>query len=84
MSLSDILQTFNHGKGLIKINRNPGAGVTEGRPIELHLKEDGAADESPSFAIIIEDSNGNKVLGQISLKMLSEALDKLGYTLTKN
>jgi len=34
---------------------------------------------TPSFAIIIQDVNGNKVVGQISLQMLNEGLNELGY-----
>ena len=82
MVLSDKIKAFNHGTGPIKMNANPGKIVMEGRPTELHLKEDGDKEDKPSFAIVIEDSNGNKVIGQVSLKMLSVALHELGYAVT--
>ena len=72
-------KTFNHGKDIIRLTSMPGKKIIEGMPTELHFKEDGALNNTPSFAIIIQDVNGNKVVGQISLQMLNEGLNELGY-----
>jgi hypothetical protein len=59
----------------------------EYRPIELHHKDNGTLDGKPSFAIVMVQPHAllGKVygIGQISVEMLTKALDECGYTLTK-
>lgn len=60
--------------------------ITEYRPIEIHHKADGAIDDKPSFAILMYRHHTIAgdifVVGQLSLDMLSDALDKCGYKIT--
>ncbi len=79
----DKLRTYNHGTGLIQTDMKGIVKLTQGMPTELHLKEDGTLDNKPSFAVVIEDLNRNKVIGQISLRMLKQALNELGYDVVK-
>jgi hypothetical protein len=59
-----------------------GKNVIQLRPEELHLLENGAKDESESFIIIMQRP-GIAAFGQVSLKMLNEALDELGFRIIK-
>jgi hypothetical protein len=56
-------------------------------PTELHLKENGTITEEPSFAIVMQSpgikSLSTAVIGQVSLKMLNEAMEELGYRIEK-
>lgn len=73
------LKAFNHGKGQIDL-QHLGPSALELRPSEIHLKENGSTSNEPSFAIVLE-GGPLKVYGQVSLKMLNEALGELGYTI---
>ena len=76
-------KAIDHGKGPIDMTGYPSA--VEFKPIELHHKEDGAKDNSPSFAILLENPAFEvQILGQISLETLAASMSALGYTLTKN
>jgi hypothetical protein len=59
----------------------------EYKPVEIHLKEDGTKDNTPSFAIVMEKPKPlgitDRIFGQVSLKMLNEALNELGYEIIK-
>lgn len=54
-------------------------------PTEIHLKQNGAVDDTPSVAIIFDAPIENpafRIVGEVSLKMLMQAFDELGYILT--
>lgn len=73
--------TKNHGTGKIDVTDLQPA--MEFRPSQLHMKEDGAKDNTPSFLIVMEhDLISYKIYGQVSLKMLNKALGELGYKIT--
>jgi hypothetical protein len=78
--MSDIL-TRNFGTGPIEI-KGP---ATELRPTELYLKENGAIGDTASFAIVLTDPfmPSTRVFGQLTLVMLNEALNELGYRVVK-
>jgi hypothetical protein len=74
---------FNHGKDTIKIG-NRFSHLWHLKPVEIHLKEDGALDDEPSFAILMENSMlGYGAIGQISVKMFNEGLKDVGYKIVK-
>jgi hypothetical protein len=75
------ITTKNWGKAQINI-KGYGNSLLESKPEEFHLKEDGAKDGSPSLAIVMTGPVVD-VVGQISIKMLAEALNELGYKLEK-
>ena len=72
-------KTIDHGTDKMDM-RGLGYAV-QVRPTELHHKSDGAKDDSPSFAIVMQGRNMAPVVGQISLKMLNEAMEELGYSI---
>ena len=75
---------YNHGTNQIDVIKHSPIERYKfriGRPIEMHLKENGSKDDKPSFAIVIELSNGNRIIGEISLQMLNEGLKDIGYKL---
>ncbi len=73
----------NWGKGQIKISSEPSTPI-EVVPRELHFKEDGAIDDSPSLTMVLNHSTAPyKFYGQFTLNTLIECLDELGYTITK-
>ena len=78
---------INHGKGKIDLTKHNSDGrfnnVTEMKPIEIHLKEDGSVKDEPSFAIVMKNVFGAVVYGQISLEMLNEGLADIGYKIIK-
>mgnify|MGYP006330749343 CR=1 len=76
------LKAFNHGKGQIDLTHLP-PGSEQMKPVELHLKEDGSKTNEPSFAIVLTRTFSRPVYGEVSLKMLNEALGELGYKITK-
>lgn len=55
------------------------------RPTEIHLKEDGSRENGSSLAIVLSVPNQPQlpiIVGQISIKILNEALGELGYQIT--
>lgn len=72
---------INIGTGQFHINTF-GKIPIQGRPVEIHLKEDGAKDDQPSFALVTV-CESHTVVGQISLKMLNDGLADIGYQLVK-
>lgn len=68
---------FDHGSKHIELVLNDFA--RECRPIEIHHKSDGAADDTPLFCIVMVDGFNRHFYGQISLKMLNEGLEEIGY-----
>ena len=79
--LSDNFIGFNHGRDKVIIDAR-GKPTFEYRPTEIHLKEAGAAGDTPSFTILMEGTF-KKVYGQLSLKMLNEGLRDIGYEIRK-
>lgn len=76
------IKTYNAGTGQIKIDE-PAIIM---RPVELHLKVDGAKDNTPSLAFVFALGTVRvtpSVVGEISVKMLNEALGELGYKIEK-
>jgi hypothetical protein len=56
------------------------------RPVRIFLKEDGAIDDKPSFAILMTHDTTmirHQILGQVSLKMWNEGLADVGYEIIK-
>ena len=80
--MNPFMNTFNHGKSQIKLNF-PNA-TKHMRPIELHMREDGSLNNTPSFAMVMMNQTGTQfVVGQFSIETLTDCLDELGFTLTK-
>ena len=76
--------TYNHGTAPIDMSFLSIVGnLHQMRPHQLHLKEDGAVGDKPSFALVFIDGNRNIVVGEISEEMLSEGFKELGYSLEK-
>lgn len=80
-----MLKTKNWGTRPIMLVQLSGRRrVYELRPVELHLKENGAIQDKPSFLIGLEvPGNVEFYYGQVSLEMLAEGFRELGYSLTK-
>ena len=79
--MSKAFIAVNHGTGPIDL-RHLGA-ADEMRPTEIHLKEDGAIGDKPSFTIVMTALGRTPKFGQLSLEMLNEALNELGYEIIK-
>ena len=69
------------GKGPIDV-RYLGS-TAQYRPTKIIHKADGAVDNGPSFCIVMEHLVRMPVVGQVSLKMLNEALADIGYEIVK-
>lgn len=72
---------FDHGNGKMMINGEH--GFIFAKPIELHLKRDGSIEDKESFAIVMEVFTKQKIVGEISLKMLNEAFEDVGYKIVE-
>jgi hypothetical protein len=70
----------NVGKGVIDLREYPSAYQL--RPTRIYLKENGAINDQPSFGILMEHPT-QQVLGQLSLNMLNDGLNDVGYTIRK-
>lgn len=70
-------QAFDHGTGIIDLYHHN--RLIQMKPVEIHHKADGAKDGGPSFAIIMTSPVMDPVVGQISVKMLNEGLEEIGY-----
>lgn len=79
--LPDKIKAFNWEHSLVQINAEDRKIVVL-RPIEIHLKTDGAKDNTPSFTIVM-DNGKTKAIGEFSLKMMNEGLKSIGYELKK-
>lgn len=76
----------NHGKGQIDLSAySKRSHPWRGRPISVHLKEDGAVDDKPSLCLIIELNSEpvSYIMGEISLAMLNSGLNDIGYGIVK-
>ncbi len=74
------LKAFNHGTKPIILEHNAIAA----RPTEIHYKSDGAVGDKPSFAIVMEPRIPHiKIVGELSLEMLNNALQEIGYEIKK-
>ena len=79
--ISKDIYTKNWGKNPIILS-----GVNmELIPKQLHLKEDGDLYNKPSICIVMSGNHHNlpTVYGQVSIRMLNEALNELGYQITQ-
>ena len=76
--MSKEFKAFNHGTGKIEIGLDYDKSLKVMRPVEIHLKEDGAIGDKPSFAILMV-CNDTNAIGAIALKMLTEAMEGLGF-----
>lgn len=75
-------KAFNVGTGPINLTR--WENIDQFRPVEIHLKENGSLKDEPSFAIILTSPYSKKtIVGQISLEMLNDGLNDIGYEITK-
>jgi len=80
--MKDTFEGKNWGRGAIDLTHL--RSITEFRPTEIHMKEDGDLDDKPSFAIVLETNTSSScVVGQLSLKMLNSGLKDVGYQITK-
>lgn len=52
-------------------------------PTEIYHKSNGDLDNKDSFCIVMRDSVGGVVCGQISLKMLNDELKDIGFELAR-
>jgi DNA primase len=73
----------NHGRDKILLELDP-ATTLAARPIEVHIKQNGALDEGPSLAIVmkIPGDKGFHVYGEISIDMFNKGLADIGYQIT--
>jgi len=74
-------QAFDHGTGKIDLSQHQ--HLIQMKPVEIHHKEDGTKDDKPSFAIVMTSPVMDPVVGQISLEMLNEGLEDIGYKIEK-
>jgi len=72
---------FNHGTNQIDVKHL--GKIKMMLPTEIHYKEDGSITNGPSFAIVLTSPVDIPVVGQISLKMLNDGLNELGYEIVK-
>jgi len=97
MSEDKPFKAFDHGTGQIDL-RHHEVKMLELRPLEIHHKSNGTitggpvfgivmgipkSDISPEERIIPEVKNAPMIYGQISLEMLNEGLEELGYKIIK-
>lgn len=79
--MSKDFKAFNHGTGKIIIKHKE---MIELKPVEIHLKENGSIKDEPSFAFVLTRPDlETAVFGQISLEMLNESLNELGYKIVE-
>lgn len=71
----------DHGNNKIDLSHLQGRAF-EFRPVEIHHKADDSVKDQPSFTIVMKHGYSN-VYGQISLEMLNEALQDIGYRVIK-
>lgn len=58
--------------------------VKEFKPVEIHHKSDGSLKNKPSFLFVLYSPiSPYKIIGQISLQMLNQAMNELGYKITE-
>lgn len=81
IQLPDKITAFNWGTRIMKVDVVD-KRVMLMRPTEIHLKENGALDNTPSLAIVM-DTQTLRVVGEVSLNMLNEGLKSIGYELKK-
>jgi hypothetical protein len=75
------IKTKNWGKEQIDL-RHLGF-VSEVRPIEIYLKEDGSKTNGPSICIVNMGAGSKHTFSQITIEMFNEALGELGYEIRK-
>lgn len=74
---------FNHGNSHIKLTFDKAFAI-QVLPIEVHLKEDGALDHTPSMCLVMADPHFNiYCYGETSLKMWNEGLKEIGYEIRR-
>jgi hypothetical protein len=71
------------GDNQIRLLRPSGMEVVQARPVAIHHKSDGAADDGPSFAIVLDTERGCLVFGEVTLKMLNKALGDINYEIRR-
>lgn len=71
------------GKGKVDFRQAP-VPHYEMRPVEIYHKIDGSIDYAPTFTIVMFNPIQNfSVFGQVTLNMLNEGLEQIGYRLVK-
>lgn len=79
----DTITGYNWGRSHIQLEL--GKFAYELRPIEVHLKEDGCINDTPSMCIVMTNETGTSfIYGQLSLEMWNKALNEIGYKITPN
>ena len=73
------IRAFNVGTGQVDLSCRRGPLCSGGiphelRPIELHRKEDGSVDDSPSYCLVMTDHDGGVYFAQFSQRSLQLAL----------
>jgi hypothetical protein len=79
--LSYTFKGFDHGTDPFKLHFEKSLAL-EFQPYEIHHKVDATTDNGPGFCIVMTNGILN-VYGQISLKMMNEALNSIGYKIEK-
>ena len=78
------LIAIDHGKHKIDLSHLKATHIVDFLPTELHHKEDGDLNNEPSSCFVLErPSNDTAIIGQISLKMLNEGLNEIGYRIER-
>lgn len=52
------------------------------RPVEFHVKEDGAINDKPSFCFVLVDAHMSAYRAEITERMMAPALEAMGYIKT--
>lgn len=80
---NEFFKGFNHKNGKVDLNKfNDTPTVVAMRPTEIHLKENGSADNKESFVIVFERPF-QMAYGEITLQMLNQGLSDIGYKIVK-
>lgn len=74
-------KAFDHGTGRIDLTKHEGLKMM--RPVEIHHKQDGSVKDEPSFAIVMTSPFSSPVVGEISLEMLNDGLNEIGYEIIR-
>lgn len=74
-------KAFDHGTDNVDLRSLGGMRLM--RPVEIHHKADGSLKNEPSFTIVMKGSLDFMVAGEISLEMLNEGLNEIGYQIIK-
>jgi hypothetical protein len=75
-------KAFNVGTGKIDLSHHQ-LGLTMMRSVEIYCKEDGSVKDEPTFSIVMTSPFSKPVFGEISLEMLNEGLNEIGFEIIR-